>query len=350
MATEGHAAANAQGVSRTFPNGIIALNQVSVAIERGSITALVGRNGSGKTTLLKVLGGLLAPQSGAVQILGESADRPSRSMRSRVGYVSQAPELDPEVTGLETLSLFAVLFGVSRDERNARAEWLAANFGLTEHLSRPVAEYSGGLRQRLHLAIGFVHEPELLLLDEPTAALDPAGRAFVWDLLEQQRSQGRTVVVVTHDLPDVARHCQNLVLLQRGRVLATGSPSELMTAHAPWTLLIELTESGRDDATLVAQLSTIAAVRNVSLRQDWARLELIGGEAREAQATAERVLDFLSRQQVAVNSLRLHAPDLAGAYFRLTGEDLGKEGAPDAAATGEGRGARGKRGQRGDRP
>src|SRR5690606_21856866 len=152
----------------------------------------------------------------------------------RLGYVSQAAELDPEMTARETLDLFAHLYALPAATRRERIASLAEAFGLTEHLPRLVSTLSGGLRQRLHLAIGLLHQPELLLLDEPTAALDPAGRAFVWNLLRQLSHAGRTIVVASHDLADVSRHCHGIALLHRGRLLASGSPAEVIAAHAQW--------------------------------------------------------------------------------------------------------------------
>jgi ABC-2 type transport system ATP-binding protein len=343
MAMESHVAAMARGVSHTFANGIVALDNVSVAIKQGRITAFIGRNGSGKTTLLKVLGGLLQPQSGDVKILGEDAHPPGKSMRSRLGYISQAAELDPEMTGAETLGLFAILYGLPVPARRARLAQLAAEFGLAEHLARPVSEYSGGLRQRLHLAVGLLHEPELLLLDEPTAALDPAGRDFVWEMLKGLQARGLTIVAITHDLADVARHCQSVVLFQRGKVLAAGSPAELIAAHGCWNLLVEWAQPISGDSTLKAQFVSLEGVKNASLQKNHVRLDLVGQDARQAQAGADRVLDFLATQPAGVASFRLSEPDLSGAYFRLTGEDLANADAPAADDGGGGRGGRRKR-------
>ena len=332
MTTESQAAAEARGVGHTFRSGIVALENVNVTIPAGGVTAFIGRNGSGKTTLLRILGGLLRPTSGDVHLFGGDAYPTSASMRSRIGYLSQSAELDPEMTGAETLALFAALYALPHSARRARVEQCAAEFELSEHLARPVAEYSGGLRQRLHLAVGLLHKPELLLLDEPTSALDPAGRLSVWETLQTFRAKGRSVVVVTHDLGEAARHAQSVVLFQQGKILAAGTPAELIAKYSRWNLLIETTGRVAQSSALPIQLGSLDGVTTVSCEDAFVRLELSCPAAAQAQAAVDRVMAFLAGQSVGVASFRLSEPDLASAYFRLTGEGLAR---PEAAGAGE---------------
>src|SRR5262249_21973335 len=170
-----------------------------LAAALGTITGIIGANGSGKSTLLKVLAGVTPADTGFVRVLGDDPTRRPSALEKRVGYVAQSVELDPEMTGLETLLLFATLHGISSPERISRAQELVDGFGLREHAARLVAGYSGGMRQRVHIAVGLVHRPEVLLLDEPTIALDPRGRADVWQMLQSLRDRGQTAVTITHD-------------------------------------------------------------------------------------------------------------------------------------------------------
>jgi ABC-2 type transport system ATP-binding protein len=197
-----------------------ALEEVDLDLQSGGITALVGPNGAGKTTLLRVLAGLEPPDSGAVEIRGRT-----------VGYIPQDVALDPEMTGRETLVLMAALQGVRRRERPGRVAGLADVFGCTEHLSQPVASWSGGLKRRLHLAAGMIQDPEILLLDEPTAGLDLEGADFLWAELERRAAAGRSVAVVTHDLAAVERHAGLVAILDHGRIVAAGTPSGLTAEH-----------------------------------------------------------------------------------------------------------------------
>jgi ABC-2 type transport system ATP-binding protein len=320
--TDAETAVVARALTKRYGNGVVALDQLDLNIRRAGITALIGNNGSGKTTLLKLLAGLLTPNSGSAQTLGCDPATQPISLRTRLGYVSQAVELDPEMTGQETLSLFATLHGLPRATRHARVAALAESFGLAEHLPRSVSTYSGGLRQRLHLALGVLHEPELLLLDEPTAALDPAGRSFVWQLLQRLCNEGRTVVVTSHDLAEVSQHCQAIALLHGGRALATGSPAEVVAVHASWRLEVEMARWIEDNDALLPQLRSLSGVKDVTA----CGRQLVANFAERDAAVVERVKDEvirnLARWNRSVLGYRLHPPDLASAYFNLTGAPI----------------------------
>jgi ABC-2 type transport system ATP-binding protein len=227
-------AARARGVGHRF-GGTTALAGVDLDLPRGTITALVGANGSGKTTLLRILAGILAPSAGEVEVLGIGQPAQSaggralrHALRQRTSYVSQDPALDPEMTGGETLELAAALYGVPRRGRRQQVAELAASFGVASHLARQVGTWSGGLKRRLHLAAGMLHDPELLLLDEPTAGLDPEGRRLLWADLVARAERGRSVAIVTHDLAAAERHAGCVAILDRGALVAAGSPRELL--------------------------------------------------------------------------------------------------------------------------
>ncbi|HEY7216682.1 MAG TPA: ABC transporter ATP-binding protein [Thermoanaerobaculia bacterium] len=221
-------AASIRRVTQEYPAARVrALSDVDLDLPSGALTVLLGANGAGKTTLLRILAGLLAPSAGTVEVLGipRPADSPRRrELRRRVTYVSQEPALDPEMTGGEILSLLAALYGVARRDRARRTGDLADAFGLRNHLGRPVRIWSGGLKRRLHLAAGMIHDPELLLLDEPTAGLDPEGNDFLWAELARRAREGRAVAVVTHDLAAAERHADRVVILEQGRIAAMGEP------------------------------------------------------------------------------------------------------------------------------
>ena len=228
---EGEAAARAWGVGHGF-GGRRVLDGVDLALARGALTVLVGANGAGKTTLLRILAGIVAPSQGEVVVLGVS--RPARrragtrrALRRRSAYLSQEPALDPEMTGGEILELAATLHGLGRRARRRRVAELAAAFGVESHLGRRVGGWSGGLKRRLHLAAGLVHDPELILLDEPTAGLDPDGCRLLWADLAARAARGTAVAVVTHDLAAAERHASLVAILDGGRVVAAGAPREL---------------------------------------------------------------------------------------------------------------------------
>ncbi len=233
----------AADLSLHYP-GRTALEGVELQVRAGSLTALVGANGSGKTSLLRLAAGLERPSGGRITVLGgDPASGGSARWRS-MGYLVQDTALDPEMTGRETLRLFATLHGVPWRDRAARQQAQATRFGLEEHAPQLVSTYSGGLKRRLHLAAGLLADPELLLADEPATGLDRQGRELLWDILVDRRSRGRTSLVATHDLPAVGRHCDDLIVLRAGRVKAQGEPGELLekfAAHDLESLFYELT-------------------------------------------------------------------------------------------------------------
>jgi ABC-type multidrug transport system ATPase subunit len=234
-----------RGVSKEYPAARVrALSDVDLDLPAGVLTVLLGANGAGKTTLLRILAGLLAPSAGTVEVLGmqQPAESRRRELRRRVTYISQEPALDPEMTGGETLSLLAALYGVTRKDRAQRTAELADAFGLQNHLGRPVRIWSGGLKRRLHLAAGMIHDPELLLLDEPTAGLDVEGNDFLWAELGRRAREGRAVAVVTHDLAAAERHAGRIAILDEGRIVAIGEPTNLAELYRRAT--------GRDPAVL----------------------------------------------------------------------------------------------------
>lgn len=234
MSVDGTApAACVRDLHHHYAGGVEGLRGIDLDLPFSTLTVLAGANGAGKTTLLRIIAGFLRPSRGGVEVLGvvqPTAAAPSvvRSLRQRLGYLPQEPALDPEMTGRETLELMAVLYGLGRNARHRRVNELAAFFGLAAHLDRRVGVWSGGLKRRLHLAAGMIHDPDLLLLDEPTAGLDPQGSMFLWQELDRRAEAGRAVVVITHDLDAAERHAQRVVILDEGRIIAKGSPLELM--------------------------------------------------------------------------------------------------------------------------
>jgi ABC-type multidrug transport system ATPase subunit len=345
MATEAETAAVARGLTKRYANVVVALDQLDLEIERASITALIGNNGSGKTTFLKILAGLLTPDSGYAQVLGCDPSTRTTWLRARLGYVSQAVELDPEMTAWETLSLFATLYGLPRATCHAPVAALAESFGLAEHLSRLVSTFSGGLRQRLHLALGVLHDPELLLLDEPTAALDPAGRSFVWHFLPRLRNEGRTIVMASHDLAEVSQHCQAIALLHKGRLLASGSPAEVIAAHANWRLEVKLAGRVEQGTTHFQQLVSLPGVKSLSARERQLVADFAERDTSVIQRVTEAILQQLMRMNAAVLGYRLHPPDLASAYFNLTGAAIEETEQTGRVESGKGVAGRHRQGQ-----
>jgi len=213
-----------------------AVDRVSFTIDRGEIFGFVGSNGSGKTTTMKMLTGLLAPSEGEALLFGQPLEAGDMSARYRVGYMSQSFSLYTELTVRQNLELHAHLFHLTAQKARARIAELVQWFGLEDYLDQRTLDLPLGIRQRLSLAVAIVHEPEILILDEPTSGVDPVARDRFWEaLIDLSRNQGVTIFVSTHFMNEAAR-CDRISLMDSGRVLATGTPAELIKARGVATL------------------------------------------------------------------------------------------------------------------
>lgn len=203
------------------------LKGLSIQVGRGTIYGLLGANGSGKTTFIRVLVGLMKPGSGSVKVLGED---PSPKLTEHVGYMPQLNALYQELTVRNNVDFFARMYGMNdRRKRKTAVDEAISVVGLSDRAGDGIQSLSGGMRQRVSLAIALVHSPSLLLLDEPTVGLDPELRAAFWDHFRQLASAGTTILISSHTMDDAA-HCDRLAFLQTGKIIAQDSPAELRKA------------------------------------------------------------------------------------------------------------------------
>ena len=232
---DGEPVITARALTRRFGD-FTAVDRVSFTIESGEIFGFLGSNGCGKTTTMKMLTGLLAPSEGEALLFGQPLDASDINARRRVGYMSQSFSLYTELTVRQNLELHARLFHLPPHKAAARLAELVANFGLEDYLDQETLELPLGIRQRLSLAVAVVHEPEMLILDEPTSGVDPLARDYFWQLLiDLSREHGVTIFVSTHFMNEAER-CDRVSLMDSGRVLATDTPQNLIKARGVSTL------------------------------------------------------------------------------------------------------------------
>ena len=223
MASGGEPAIYAKDLTRRFGK-FVAVNNVSFTIDRGEIFGFLGSNGCGKSTTMKMLTGLLPASSGEAKLFGETVEAGSIEIRNRVGYMSQAFSLYGELTVRQNLWLHARLFHLPPDKMGGRIDELVDRFGLRPHLDNLSESLPLGVRQRLSLAVAVIHEPEMLILDEPTSGVDPVARDEFWELLiELSRQQSVTIFVSTHFMNEAMR-CDRISLMHAGTVLACDKP------------------------------------------------------------------------------------------------------------------------------
>jgi ABC-2 type transport system ATP-binding protein len=217
----------AERLSKTFGN-FVAVNDVSLHVKAGGVLALLGPNGAGKTTTVRMLSGILVPTSGQVRIAGLDVVTHAAEIRRRVGVLSELPGLYLRSTAREYLDFFGSVYGLSKADRQARITDLITQFDMNEVLDRRLSEFSKGMKQKLALIRTMLHDPEVLLLDEPTSAMDPQSARLVHDTLVQLRDQHqRSIVLCTHNLVEAEMMADHIAIIRRGQIVAEGSPVEL---------------------------------------------------------------------------------------------------------------------------
>jgi ABC-2 type transport system ATP-binding protein len=233
---------SARDLTRTFGR-FVAVDHVSFDVGAGEVFGFLGPNGAGKTTAIKMLAGLLRPTSGQATVAGHDVAREPEAIKQSIGYMSQLFSLYTDLTVEENIAFFSGLYGVPREKRAARRDWVVEMARLTDQRRRLVSELSLGWKQRLALGCAALHEPPVLFLDEPTSGVDPVSRRSFWDLIYSLADAGTTVFVTTHYMEE-AEYCHRLALMNRGRLVALDTPAglkasmreplfELATADAP---------------------------------------------------------------------------------------------------------------------
>ena len=238
------------GLTRRF-GALVAVDRVDLSIRRGEIFGCLGPNGSGKSTLMRVLLGLLEPSAGSAEVLGFAMPRDAERLRPSVGYMTQRFSLYEDLSVRENLDFVAAVFGLPGRERRARVTAALADAGLDVYAAARAATLSGGWKQRLALAAATVHRPQLLVLDDPTAGVDPQSRRSFWERLFELATAGTTIFVSTHYMDEAVR-CHRLALLRDGRRVALGTPADLTRPLGARVLDVAVADAGRALAALRA--------------------------------------------------------------------------------------------------
>lgn len=306
-------AIEAEGLVKTYPKGVRALDGVSFSVERGTVFGLLGPNGAGKSTTVKILTTLTAPDEGSAIVAGRDVVREPQRVRQSIGVVGQKHGMDPDATGIENLRLQGDLYGMSRREAKARAQELLVRFDLADSARRIVRTYSGGMQRKLDVALGIMHRPEALFLDEPTTGLDPEARADMWEEIEQlTTSDGISVLLTTHYLEEADRLASQLAIVDRGRIVAEGTPDALKSELHGDALVVELA-AGVNGRALEA-ISAVEGVTNAALDGRTLR-----ARASEGARALPAVLVALDAAGVPVATATVSRPSLDDVYLRHAG-------------------------------
>ncbi len=314
------AAVRTRGLRKSFGRGagrVEAVRGVNLDVARGAIYALLGPNGAGKTTTLRMLTTLLPIEAGEALVAGVDVARRPREARRRIGYVGQLGGADQPATGRENLVLEGQLYGMSTAQARRRAGELIERLELTEFADRFARTYSGGQRRRLEVALGIVHRPEVLFLDEPSTGLDPQNRANLWEQVRALRTDGTTVFLTTHYLEEADALADRLAIVDHGRVVAEGTPAELKGRLAAATVVIEADLAPEAlDALRMAFSSEPSVTRT---RVDGRTLRV---EVTDSTAALPPIANLITSRGVPLRSIALAQPSLDDVFLQLTGRSL----------------------------
>ena len=317
-------AIEASGLVKSFGE-TKAVDGVDLAVRRGSVYGVLGPNGAGKTTTIRMLATLLRPDAGSARVLGHDIVDEADAVRGLVSLTGQLASVDEDLTGRENLILIGRLLGYTRAQAKARATELLEAFDLVEAAGRQVKNYSGGMRRRLDIAASIVVTPELMFLDEPTTGLDPRSRNQVWDIIRALAAAGTTILLCTQYLDEADQLAEGIAVIDRGKVIAEGTPGQLKASVGSAALHVRLLDpEQRPEAERILSRD----LGDVHLEPDPAALSAGCADAdRAAEAVAQ-----LSRSGVNVADFSVGQPSLDEVFLALTGHTAEEQAEEEQAA------------------
>ncbi len=289
---------------------VVAVDELSFEVSPGESFGLLGPNGAGKSTTMKMIGAVSTRTSGDLSILGLDPDRYGPEIRSRLGVVPQADNLDGELNARENLYIYGRYFGLPGAECARRADELLAFAQLEDKAKSKVDQLSGGMKRRLTIARGLINDPRILLLDEPTTGLDPQARHVLWDRLFRLKERGTTLVLTTHYMDEAEQLCDRLIVVDKGRIMAEGTPASLIREHSSREVL-ELRFGSDRNAAVAQQLAGIGD-----------RIDVLPDRILVYAADGEAALERVSAAGLHPLTSLVRRSSLEDVFLRLTGRSL----------------------------
>lgn len=303
----------AKNLVKIYPGGVKAVDNVSFCIKRGEIYSLLGPNGAGKTTTVKMLATLLKPTSGDARILGYSIVKEPNMVRRVIGVVPQDLTSDDEMTGWDNVYVQALLYGYARTEAEERTREALEFMDLLEVSKRKVSTYSGGMRRRLEIAMSLVHRPEIIFLDEPTLGLDVQSRRHLWNLINQLKREGITILLTTHYMEEAEALSDRVAIIDYGRIIAEGSPLELTSKLGGERIHLKVKNS-KDGRMLADKLTQLGY-----------NVRAFNGTVVVTVENAAKTIPELAPYLRDVVEVRITRPNLEEVFLELTGRRLREE-------------------------
>ncbi|MBU7597320.1 ATP-binding cassette domain-containing protein [Streptomyces sp. P38-E01] len=306
----------ATNVTKSFGE-VKALNGVNVSVPEGSIHGLLGHNGAGKTTLVHILSTLLQPTSGTARICGFDVAKNGQDVRRAIGLTGQFASVDEQLSGRDNLTLIARLLGANSRQARSRADELLELFDLTAAATRPISQYSGGMRRRLDISASLVGSPRVIFLDEPTTGLDPTARVGVWEIVERLANDGVSVLLTTQYLEEADRLCEEITLLSKGSVIARGTPAELKADVGQ--RMVTVTLASEADIPLA-----VKALEHAGAQPNTQESGAVISVPVAVSSDLALIVRALNEAHTEIAELGFSEPTLDDVYLRLTHEPGGQ--------------------------
>lgn len=304
-------------LGKTFPGDVEALRDATLSVREGEVYGFLGPNGAGKTTMLSILTTLLRPTIGYAEVAGIDVKARPEAVRRHIGLVFQRSTADGRLTGRENLDIAAGLQGLSRFDSRSQIRAALERMNLTEAADRMVSTYSGGMQRRLELAIGTVHRPEVLFLDEPTLGLDPQARAGFWDYIRELRTDGTTIFLTTHYLEEADMLADRISIIDHGHVLTTGSSVELKERLGGDVVALAVA-SERDLTDVLRSLPGVLKVAHKDLT--------FQVSASRGESLIPLLVNAVTQAGVELRSVAIRKPSLEEVFLKMTGRAYREEG------------------------
>src|SRR5580704_10065254 len=299
---------------------IVALDGISLEVAAGEIFGLLGPNGAGKSTTVGILTTRVRPTGGQAWIGEHDVWAEQVVVKRLIGVVQQRPNLDFTLTAREILLFHGAYFGIDSQTRSERADTLLDRFKLTDRGDQMVRGFSGGMMQRLSIARAMMHDPQVLFLDEPSAGLDPQTRLLLWEIIREYNQRGKTILLTTHNMEEADALCQRLAIIDHGRNIALGTPSELK-ASVPGGYLLRL-RFGRNSPELLQRLEALAGVREVRPKNDGSSDNSADVYADSGGSLVSEIANLAAAASIELSDVHISEPSLENLFLHHTGRSL----------------------------
>jgi ABC-2 type transport system ATP-binding protein len=293
-----------------------AVKGIDLTVRKGEIYGFLGPNGAGKSTTQKMLSTLLCPTSGEAKVLGYDLATQQEQIRQNIGCVSQAGGADLASTGVENLVLQAQLYGLDALTAKKYAAEFSERFQMTSFINRPAQTYSGGQKRRLDIALGMIHHPQLLLLDEPTTGLDPQSRAYLWGEIKKLKADGVTIFLTTQYMDEADKLCDLIAIIDNGKIIVTGTPSELKSSVGGDTIVFSFASEE------IAQNAAVLLKENVKVEKIQSLDNVVHLTVKDGERMMPDILRSLDAKNLEAHGVTLSRPSLDDVFLKYTGRSL----------------------------